>query len=63
MHKDGQGKGPFATLIGGEQTSSLSLLASRQTNDIYTRAQEEEAIDEENILTQAEEADGIDPVG
>jgi hypothetical protein len=57
------GGGAFATLGGGERTSPLFVLASRQASDIYSLAQEEAAIDAEDILTQAEEANALDPVG
>jgi hypothetical protein len=42
---------------GGERTL---LLPAR---NIQTRAQEDAAIDAEDILTQAEEANALDPVG
>ena len=51
------GNGPLAIAGGGERT--LLLLA----RNIHTRAQEDAAIDAEDILTQAEEANALDPVG
>jgi len=39
----------------------LILLANQDAND--TRTQEEAAIDDEDILTQAEEANAFDPIG
>lgn len=66
----GTGKGSFAIPRGGEQPSFHSL-ATQQAQDIYRRAQEdayrraqEDAeIEEEDILTQAEEAGAFDPIG
>jgi hypothetical protein len=49
--------GSLAIAGGGERT--LLLLA----RNIQTRAQEDAAIDAEDILTQAEEANALDPVG
>ena len=49
--------GTLAITGGGERT--LLLLA----RNIQTRAQEDAAIDAEDILTQAEEANALDPVG
>ena len=46
----------------GEQTLSL-LLALREARDLQRRAQEEAAIEAEDILMQAEEANALDPVG
>jgi hypothetical protein len=51
------GNGSLAIAGGGERT--LLLLA----RSIQTRAQEDAAIDAEDILTQAEEANALDPVG
>ena len=51
-----------ATRGTGEQTLSL-LLALREARDLQRRAQEEAAIEAEDILTQAEEANALDPVG
>jgi hypothetical protein len=51
------GNGSLAIAGGGERT--LLLLA----RNIQTRAQEDAAIDAEDILTQAEEANALDPVG
>jgi hypothetical protein len=51
------GNGSLAIAGGGERT--LLLLA----RNIQTRAQEDAAIDAEDILTQAEEANAMDPVG
>ena len=56
------GNGSLATLEGGEQTLVL-LLAAREARNVQTRAQEDAAIDAEDVLTQAEEANGFDPVG
>ena len=56
------GNGSVATLGGGDQTVML-LLAAREARDFRTRAQEDAAIDAEDILTQAEEANDFDPVG
>ncbi len=47
---------------GGEQTLSL-LLALGEATDLQRRAQEEAAIEAEDILMQAEEANALDPVG
>ena len=54
----------FVVLGGGQQTLLL-LLAIHNARDIRTRAQEEEeeAIEAEDILTQTEEANAVDPVG
>jgi hypothetical protein len=49
--------GTLAITGGDERT--LLLLA----RNIQTRAQEDAAIDAEDILTQAEEANALDPVG
>ena len=46
----------------GERTLSL-LLALREARDLQSRAQEEAALDAEDILMQAEEANALDPVG
>ena len=54
------GNGSFAPSAGGERTY---LLATRCAGDIQRRAQEDAAIDAEDILTQAEEAGALDPVG
>jgi hypothetical protein len=51
------GNGSLAIAGGGERT--LLVLA----RNIETRAQEDAAIDAEDILTQAEEANAMDPVG
>ncbi len=51
-----------ATRGNGEQTLSL-LLALREARDLQRRAQEEAAIEAEDILTQAEEANALDPIG
>lgn len=58
----GTGKGSFAIPRGGEQPSFHSL-ATQQAQDIYRRAQEDAEIEEEDILTQAEEAGAFDPIG
>jgi hypothetical protein len=49
--------GSLAIAGGGERT--LLLLA----RNIQTRAQEDAAIDAEDVLAQAEEANALDPVG
>jgi hypothetical protein len=56
------GNGSFALPGAGEQ---MLLLFARYSGreDIETRMQEEAAIDAEDILTQAEEAGALDPVG
>ncbi len=46
----------------GERTLSL-LLALGEARDLQRRAQEEAAIEAEDILAQAEEANALDPVG
>ena len=46
----------------GEGTLSL-LLSLEEAKDLQRRAQEEAAIDAEDILMQAEEANALDPVG
>jgi hypothetical protein len=51
------GNGSLAIAGGGERTL---LLPAR---NVQTRAQEDAAIDAEDILTQAEEANALDPVG
>jgi len=51
-----------ATMGNGERTLSL-LLALREARDLQRRAQEEAALDAEDILMQAEEANALDPVG
>jgi hypothetical protein len=56
------GNGSFAPSAGGERTY-MRLPATRYARDIQIRAQEEAAIDAEDILTQAEEAGALDPVG
>jgi hypothetical protein len=56
------GNGSYAPSAGGERTY-LRLLASRYAREIQRRAQEDAAIDAESILTQAEEAGALDPVG
>jgi hypothetical protein len=55
------GRGSFATLGDGERTSPLFVLASER--HLQPCAREEAAIDAEDILTQAEEANALDPVG
>jgi hypothetical protein len=56
------GNGSLATPGGSER---MSLLFARYSGfeDIQTRAQEVAAIDAEDILTQAEEANALYPVG
>ena len=56
------GNGSFATSGSGERTVLL-LLSAKDARYIQTRAQEDAAIDAEDILTQAEEANAFDPVG
>jgi len=46
----------------GEGALSL-LLALEEARNLQRRAQEEAAIEAEDILTQAEEANALDPVG
>jgi hypothetical protein len=48
---------------GGVERTFLMARASRYARDLQRRAQEDAAIDAEDILTQAEEANGLDPVG
>ena len=48
---------------GGVERTLLMVRASRYARDLQRRAQEDAAIDAEDILTQAEEANGLDPVG
>jgi hypothetical protein len=57
------GNGFSALPAGGER--SLYLLFARYSGreDIQTLAQEDEAIEAEDILTQAEEANALYPVG
>jgi hypothetical protein len=52
----------LASVAGGERTNVRSI-ATRYARDIQVRVQEEAAIDAEDILTQAEEAGALDPVG
>lgn len=52
----------LAASAGFERTL-LMVRASRYARDLQRRAQEDAAIDAEDILTQAEEANGLDPVG
>ena len=56
------GEAPFAAPTGDER-KLLLLLAVQNARDIRTRSQEDAAIDAEDILTQAEEANAFDPVG
>ncbi len=51
-----------ATISNGAGTLSL-LLALEEARDLQRRAQEEAAIEAEDILMQAEEANALDPVG
>ncbi len=51
-----------AAKVNGDGTLSL-LLALKEARDLQRRAQEEAAIDAEDILMQAEEANGLNPVG
>lgn len=50
----------IGTFRGGER-AFLFVLVTREAKD--TLAQEDAAIDAEDILTQAEEANALDPVG
>jgi hypothetical protein len=54
--------GPLATAERGERTLTR-LLGTREAREILRRAREEAAIEAEDTLTQAEEANAIDPVG
>jgi hypothetical protein len=56
------GNGTLAASRGVERTLML-VRASRYARELQRRAQEEAAIDAEDILTQAEEANGLDSVG
>jgi hypothetical protein len=56
------GNGTLAA-SGGVERTFLMVRASRYARDLQRRAQEDAAIDAEDILTQAEEANGLDPVG
>jgi hypothetical protein len=56
------GNGSLATPGGGERMLLLLARYSGREN-IQTLAQEDAAIDAEDILTQAEEANAMDPVG
>jgi hypothetical protein len=56
------GKSAFVT-SGDSERTLLLLLATQNARDIQPRAQEEAAIDAEDILTQAEEANAVEPVG
>jgi hypothetical protein len=49
------GNNSFATPAGSERTSVL-LVATQDAIDIQTRLQEDESIETEAILTQADEA-------
>ena len=50
-------KGSFATLGGGGERAFMVLVAAREARDLRTRvAQEDGAIEAEDILGQAEEA-------
>ncbi len=51
-----------AAKSNGERTLSL-VLALKEAKDLQRRVQEEAAIDAEDILMQAEEANALDPVG
>ena len=51
-----------STKGNGEGTLSL-LLALEEAKGLRRRAQEEAAIEAEDILMQAEEANALDPVG
>lgn len=48
--------GSFAASGGGEQRNLLLLLAARDARNFETGAQEDEDVDAEAILTQADEA-------
>ena len=56
------GNGSLVVPGGGARTPLL-LFAAQDVRNIQTRAQEDAAIDAEDILTQAEEANAMDPVG
>jgi hypothetical protein len=56
------GSGTLAA-SGGVERTFVMVRASRYARDLQRRAQEDAAIDAEDILTQAEEANGLDPVG
>jgi hypothetical protein len=56
------GNGSFAT-PGADERMLVLLLATQDARSIQTRAQEDAAIDAEDILTQAEEANALDPIG
>jgi hypothetical protein len=57
------GNGTSATPAGGEQALYLLFARYSGREDIQTLAQEEEAMEAEDILTQAEEANALYPVG
>ena len=57
-----KGNGNLAA-SGGVERTFLMVRASRYARELQRRAQEDAAIDAEDILTQAEEANGLDPVG
>jgi hypothetical protein len=57
------GSGTLAASGGVVERTFLMVRASRYARDLQRRAQEDAAIDAEDILTQAEEANGLDPVG
>ena len=57
------GSGSLGSLgaVGGRMLLLLASYSGRE--DIERRAQEEAAIEAEDILTQAEEANALDPLG
>ena len=48
---------------GDFERTLMLVRASRYARELQRRAQEDAAIDAEDILTQAEEANGLAPVG
>jgi hypothetical protein len=56
------GSGNLAASEGVERMF-LMMRASRYARELQRRAQEDAALDAEDVLTQAEEANGLDPVG
>jgi hypothetical protein len=56
------GNGSFGT-PGGGRNMLMILQTTRHARDIQRHALEEAAIEAEDILMQAEEANALDPVG
>ena len=55
-----------STIHGGGERASLPVLAAWSAEDIEARRREQEedaALDAEDVLTQAAEANAVDPVG